>query len=105
MKDLPERNQTWVQAAFEALSGERWWTLRELSAALGVSEKLLPDVVDKVARRCGGRPACALERRAPRCLPCGFEFRERTRASKPSRCPRCRSERLAAAAYRVLREA
>lgn len=104
MRDLPERSQTLVQAVFEALRGEHWWTLRELSATLGVSEKVLPEVLGKVARRCESRSVSALERRAPRCVPCGFEFIERTRASKPSRCPRCRSERLAAAAYRVRME-
>lgn len=26
------------------------------------------------------------------CQDCGFVFRERTRLTKPSRCPRCRSE-------------
>jgi hypothetical protein len=25
---------------------------------------------------------------------CGFEFKERERAKRPSRCPRCSSERL-----------
>lgn len=103
MRDLPERKQTLVQAAFETLSGERWWTLRELSAALGVTEKGLPEVLEKVARRCHRVAGCSLERRAPSCVACGFEFAQRTRASKPSRCPRCRSERVALALYRVLR--
>lgn len=39
----------------------------------------------------------------PRCLACGFVFRNRApkRFSTPSRCPRCRSERVLPARLRV----
>jgi predicted Zn-ribbon and HTH transcriptional regulator len=30
----------------------------------------------------------------PRCQECGFGFKKRERLGRPSRCPRCRSERL-----------
>lgn len=29
-----------------------------------------------------------------RCRQCGYEFRDRERLKKPSKCPRCRSERI-----------
>lgn len=29
-----------------------------------------------------------------RCRSCGYEFRDRERLKKPSRCPRCKSERI-----------
>ncbi|MCH9688475.1 MAG: transcriptional regulator [Deltaproteobacteria bacterium] len=37
-----------------------------------------------------------------RCLACGFTFGERRRFAKPSRCPECRSERIAPPQFSVL---
>lgn len=35
------------------------------------------------------------------CQHCGFEFRERTRLTRPSRCPRCRSEAITAPRFGI----
>ncbi len=36
-----------------------------------------------------------------RCKHCGFIYKERSKVKKPSRCPRCRSERIQAQLFRI----
>jgi transcriptional regulator len=88
-----EARATLPQALRAALTGTTPKGLDELSRELGVSEKVLPDVMEKVARSLQ-RSEQRLHREPPRCVACGFEFEDRTRARRPSRCPRCSSERL-----------
>jgi transcriptional regulator len=88
-----EARETLPRALRAALTGATPRDLAELSRELGVSEKLLPDALDKLRRtleRCGER----LCMEPPRCLVCGVALEARTRAKRPSRCPHCRSERL-----------
>jgi predicted Zn-ribbon and HTH transcriptional regulator len=88
-----EARATLPQALRAALTGETPKGLDELSRELGVSEKLLPDALDKL-RRSLARDAQRLHQEPPRCVACGFEFEARARSRRPSRCPRCSSERL-----------
>ena len=44
-------------------------------------------------RRSGGREYIAMI--PPKCLNCGFVFKKINRVRKPSKCPKCRSERIA----------
>jgi predicted Zn-ribbon and HTH transcriptional regulator len=39
---------------------------------------------------------------APHCIKCGFEFSDRQRHSRPSRCPRCKSERISPPSFQIL---
>ncbi len=73
---------------------------RSASQTLGIKEKEfyshLPHIMKTAAaqgKKLTGTP--------PKCLSCGFTFKERKRLSKPSRCPSCKSERIEAPAYRV----
>ncbi|HTV21276.1 MAG TPA: hypothetical protein VMG12_21465 [Polyangiaceae bacterium] len=88
-----EARLTLPRALREALRGPEPKGLDELSRELGVSEKQLPDALEKL-RRSLQHAGESLHQTAPRCLACSFEFDGRTRAKKPSRCPRCSSERL-----------
>jgi len=36
-----------------------------------------------------------------RCKHCGFIFKERSKVKRPSRCPRCRNERIQAQLFRI----
>jgi transcriptional regulator len=93
-----EARATLPQSIRSALLRGEPMTLAELSREIGVSEKLLPEALEKLARsvsRAGGR----LRQAPASCLGCGFEFRDRARASSPSRCPSCRSERIAPAKF------
>ena len=40
---------------------------------------------------------------APHCIKCGFEFVNRERHSRPSRCPRCKSERISPPSFKIVR--
>lgn len=88
-----EAKTTLPRALRAALTGTTPRGLDELSRELGVSEKELPLALDKV-RRTLERSSERLRMEPSRCLACHFELDERGRAKRPSRCPRCSSERL-----------
>ena len=88
-----EARLTLPRALREALRGPSPKGLDELSRELGVSEKELPDAIEKL-RRSLSHAGETLRQTAPRCLACDFEFDTRTRARRPSRCPRCSAERI-----------
>jgi predicted Zn-ribbon and HTH transcriptional regulator len=88
-----EAHLTLPQALRQALAGSTPKSQAELSRELGVSEKLLPEALDKL-RRSLQHESERLCVEPPRCVACGFAFEDRTRAKRPSRCPRCSSERL-----------
>jgi hypothetical protein len=75
-------------------------TVREISQALGISEK---EVITHLPHL--ERSLAALGRRLARrpclCLACGFRFEGRRRFSPPSRCPRCRAERVRPSTYHI----
>lgn len=90
---LPESVQT-VREALRAALREGPRTIHELSVAVGAKEKDLLDHLVHVERslaRSGERfvvePA--------RCLSCSYEFGDRTRRTRPGRCPACRGSRIA----------
>lgn len=93
MSSEREAGRTLPQALREALRGPDPKGLDELSRELGVSEKELPDALEKL-RRSLQHGDEQLRQIPPRCVPCGFEFEPRTRARRPSRCPRCGAERI-----------
>ncbi len=76
----------------EALQG-RVLTAREISGEIGISEKEvashLPHIHRSLARR--GQKLVVTP---SRCLECGYTFKNHNRFKKPSRCPKCKSERL-----------
>lgn len=81
---------THPQRLRQALAGSTPKTLKDLSRELSLSEKELVPLLDKLGQ---GRTGLRIE--PAHCIGCGFEFKERSRAAKPSRCPECRSERIA----------
>ena len=93
-----EARVTLPQALETALLSATPKSLKELSSELGVSEKLLPDALLKLGRSLS-KTRQRLQQVAPLCIGCGFEFVDRARAHRPSRCPRCRSERIAPAKF------
>ena len=75
-------------------------TAKELSAAVGISEK---DVAEHLAHleRSLKPDGLRLEVTPAECLACGFVFRERTRFTRPGACPKCRSTRIDPPAFRI----
>lgn len=74
-------------------------TLRELAQLVGLREKETAEHLAHAARSL--LPHEKLSEDPAECLACGFSFRKRSRLSTPGRCPRCRSERIRPAVYRV----
>lgn len=68
-------------------------TARELSQKIGAREKEVLDHLPHVAKSlAAGRHPLSIT--PARCLACGHSFRDRRRFTTPSRCPRCRGERI-----------
>jgi predicted Zn-ribbon and HTH transcriptional regulator len=93
-------SQTTRQRIVELLTGARL-TSYQLAQLLGVPERQVEDhlvhVVKTVGRDRGKR--FILEPSA--CQDCGFLFGERRKLTRPSRCPRCRSEHITAPRYGI----
>jgi predicted Zn-ribbon and HTH transcriptional regulator len=87
-----ERHAT-VRSALREVLREGPLTARELSARVGISEKDVSGHLQHLARSLrhdGDR----LRVEPAQCLVCAFVFKARTRLTKPSKCPACRSERV-----------
>lgn len=74
-------------------------TLKELAGESGLKERETADHLGHAVRSL--RPEEKLLETPAECLACGFSFRKRDRFRKPSRCPRCKSERIEPAHYWV----
>ena len=97
---LTERHTT-VRSALRQVLRERSLTARELSARVGISEKEVSGHLEHVARSL--RQSSERLRVEPaQCLACEFVFKERTRLSKPSKCPACKSQRLDPPRFTIL---
>ncbi|MDY7225870.1 transcriptional regulator [Hyalangium rubrum] len=99
----PQARGSTVRAALEAAlaeAPEAGLTARELSAAVGISEKDVAEHLvhlDKSLKALGGR----LQVVPAECLACGFVFRDRTRFTRPGACPKCRATRIDPPAFRL----
>ena len=85
------------------LLGERELSFEDLRTELAASVRLLEDDLKHVDRslRHGDRRLLVTP---ARCAACGYEFRGRAprHFHTPSRCPRCRSQHVLAARFRVV---
>mgnify|MGYP000073555243 CR=1 FL=1 len=52
-------------------------------------------------RETGGRETLVMI--PPQCLNCGYVFKDRSKVKRPSKCPRCRSERISQPSFMILR--
>lgn len=88
-----EQELTSRQRIMELITGTRLSSF-QLAQLIGIPERQveehLPHIVKTISRDAARR--FLLEPSS--CQACGFEFRERTRLTRPSRCPRCRSESI-----------
>lgn len=103
MKERPKqpfipvrRYETVRQELVSLLRGETL-TAKELSGAVGISEKEVLEHLEHIKTALHGRLVVT----PSRCLECGFSFQKRERVKKPGRCPVCRSERIADPAFTI----
>lgn len=89
-----ERGETLRQALARALrAGPR--TAHELSAEVRIPEREVAAHLEHLERSLAST-AERLEVEPAVCKACGYRFEERGRFGRPSRCPKCKSERLGA---------
>lgn len=81
---------------------ERPLTVRELSQAARIAERDVLGHLEHLARSAAGRGQ-RLSIEPSRCLGCDFVFQERTRFTKPGKCPECRSTRITPARFALER--
>ncbi|MFM8551556.1 MAG: transcriptional regulator [Nitrospiraceae bacterium] len=67
---------------------------RQLAELVGAPEREVEDHLGHLIKSLGQDRAKRFVMDPPVCQDCEFVFRERTRLTKPSRCPRCRSEAI-----------
>ena len=84
-----------------ALLSQGAYEAGEISQLIGIREKEVCDHLLHVSRSVISRGR-RLEVTPARCLACGHVFRDRKRLTKPSRCYRCKSERLTEPMYQVI---
>ncbi len=74
-------------------------TVEEIAALIGMDERNakqiyehLRHVAKTIRRSSSGRKALLMQ--PPRCRACGYVFKDLDKPWKPSKCPRCSSERI-----------
>jgi len=89
--------RTWLK---EELS-KGFVSLQELAYSSGLDLKDLVEDFHHV-KLSAEREGLRVEVKPPRCKGCGFVFEERVK--KPSKCPRCRHERVEPAKFRIAKK-
>jgi transcriptional regulator len=90
---VPRESARTIRDAIRAELREGPMTALELSSAVGIPHKAVAEHLEHL-RRSAGSAGERLDVEPASCPDCGFVFRERTRLTRPSRCPTCRSERI-----------
>lgn len=84
----------------QLLTGQLY-SSRQLAGLLALSERQVEDHLLHVMRSLAGDRTRKFILEPSLCRECGFVFRERTRLTRPSRCPRCRSEAITPPRYGI----
>lgn len=81
--------------------GESRCSARDLARQLGISERQVEDHLEHISKTLARDRARRFVLEPSACEECGFVFRERRRLTRPSRCPRCRSEQISPPRYEI----
>jgi len=95
----PARNETVRQAIREAIR-DAALTVHEISEVVSIREREVAGhlaSIERSAKHQGER----LVVEPARCEPCGFVFQSREKLTTPSRCPKCKSERIHPPRFRL----
>ena len=97
---MPSPDLTIRQRIMELLAGT-FRTSRQLAELVGAPERQVEDHLAHIVRSVARDRARRFVLDPSACQDCGFVFRGRTRLTRPSRCPRCRSEAISAPRYGI----
>lgn len=75
------------------LLSQNAYDARDLSQHLGIRETVVYDHIPHITRSVTSLGK-KLKIIPSKCAACGYTFKDRKRAAKPSRCPTCKSERI-----------
>lgn len=92
--------QTPRQRMIDLLTGTRL-TTHQLAQMLGLPERQVEDHLTHVVKSLARDKARRFILEPSRCQDCDFVFRDRRRLTRPSRCPKCRSEGITAPRYGI----
>ncbi len=92
-RGMPEQERTIRQRIMQALAEARY-SSRQLADLLDVSEREIEQHLEHVVKTVARDRTRQFLLEPSACRDCGFEFRDRTKLRRPSRCPTCRSEAI-----------
>ncbi len=92
--------QTVRQRIMRELEGT-FRTSRQLAGLLGISEKKIEEHLPYIVKSLAHKKWQTFLIDPATCLDCQFNFRDRRRLTKPSRCPQCRSEAITAPQFGI----
>ena len=84
-----------------SLLSQGWCSARDLSQTLRIQEKEVYSHLSHIARSMVSKHH-RVEVTPPECLSCGYVFKDRKRFTRPSRCPRCKAERIGHPKYQII---
>jgi transcriptional regulator len=98
---LPRPANETIRAALRAaLTGDRSLTALELSSLVGIAHKQVDEHLEHLQRSLAGA-GDELVVEPARCMGCEYIFRDRGKLSRPSRCPKCKGERIEPPRFRI----
>jgi transcriptional regulator len=95
-----EQTLTPRQRIMQLITGTRLSSF-QLAQMIGLPERLIEEHLLHVIRTVGRDTTRRFLLEPSSCQTCGFEFTERSRVTRPSRCPRCRSESITAPRFGI----
>ncbi len=69
-----------------------WISIRALSIMYKFPEKVISNDIEHIKKSISHRGKLMFK--PAECINCGFVFKEREKIKSPSRCPKCKSERI-----------
>ncbi|MGH7228502.1 MAG: transcriptional regulator [Nitrospiraceae bacterium] len=88
------------QLIMQSITGTLY-SSRQLAELVGVPERQVEDHLTHITKSVARDRTRRFVLEPSRCRDCGYVFRERTRLTRPSRCPRCRSEAISPPRYGI----
>ncbi len=94
------RDRTPRQRILDLLAETRL-TAYQLAQRLGIPERQVEDHLVHVVKSLARDPSRRFVLEPATCPDCGFVFRDRTKLTRPGRCPQCRGEGITAPRYGI----